>query len=141
TRLAMRGRHIGDLTHTIARVLRASLAVRTRRLQTVERQLAAFDAGRRLGALRTRLVAADGRIKNSIARRQDRASGRLRATAARLDSLSPLAVLGRGYAVAWDADKTRILRDASTVQVDERVRVTLERGELECAVRAKTDIH
>jgi exonuclease VII large subunit len=45
-------------------------------------------------------------------------------------------VLGRGYAVAWNADKTRVLRDASTVDPGDTVRVTLARGELECEVRS-----
>ncbi len=93
-RLAMRGRHVGDLTHAVARVLRASIAVRARRLQLLDRQLAGFDAGRRLAALRTRLVAAEGRISGGIARRQDRARGRLRTAIGRLESLSPLAVPG-----------------------------------------------
>lgn len=138
-RLAMRGRHVGDLTHAVTRVLRASIAARARRLQLLDRQLAGFDAGRRLAALRTRLVAAEGRISGGIARRQDRARGRLRTAIGRLESLSPLAVLGRGYAVAWNADKTRILREASSVAAGERVNVTLERGELHCEVLDVTD--
>jgi len=133
-RLAMRGRHVGDLTHAVTRVLRAAIAMRARRLQLLDRQLAGFDAGRRLAALRTRLVAAEGRISSVIARRQDRARGRLRTAVGRLESLSPLAVLGRGYAVAWDAGKTRILRDAASVAAGERVNITLERGELHCEV-------
>jgi exodeoxyribonuclease VII large subunit len=138
-RLAMRGRHVGDLTHAVTRVLRASIAVRARRLQLLDRQLAGFDAGRRLAALRTRLVAAEARINGGIARRQDRARGRLRTAIGRLESLSPLAVLGRGYAVAWNADKTRILREASSVAAGERVNVRLERGELHCEVLDVTD--
>jgi exonuclease VII large subunit len=47
-------------------------------------------------------------------------------------------VLGRGYAVAWNADKTRVLRDAATVDRGDTVRVTLSRGELECEVRRPT---
>ena len=31
----------------------------------------------------------------------------------RLEALNPLAVLARGYAVCWTADRTRVLRDAS----------------------------
>ncbi len=133
-RMAMRGRHTGDLTNALARVLRLTVAARGRRVQALERQLATFDAGRRLAALRTRLVAADGRLQSAVGRRHDRAAARMRVTLGRLESLSPLAVLGRGYAVAWNADKTRILRDASSVAAGDRVSVTLERGELRCAV-------
>ena len=53
----------------------------------------------------------------------------------RLESLSPLAVLGRGYAVAWNADRTRALRAASEVNDGDRIKVTLAEGELECDVR------
>src|SRR5262249_12133174 len=83
------------------------------------------------------LVAAAGRLRASAQRRHDRAQAALRSAVDRLETLSPLAVLGRGYAVAWDADKTRVLRDASTVEPGERVRVTLAKGELECDVRSR----
>ena len=71
-----------------------------------------------------------------MGRRRHRAAAQFGAVAARLDALSPLAVLGRGYAVAWNADKTRVLRDASTVDPGDTVCVTLSRGELECEVRS-----
>jgi exodeoxyribonuclease VII large subunit len=138
-RVAMRGRHASEVSHALVRVMRGQLVTRTRHLQQIERQLAAFDAGRRLGNLRTRLVAADGRLVGAATRRHDGAKSTLREVAGRLDSLSPLAVLARGYAVAWDGDKTRILRDASTVAAGESVRVTLSRGELECEVRSTSD--
>ena len=43
-------------------------------------------------------------------------------------------VLGRGYAVCWNADRTAIIRDASTVDSGDKVHVKLERGELDCIV-------
>jgi exodeoxyribonuclease VII large subunit len=52
----------------------------------------------------------------------------------RLESLSPLAVLGRGYAVCWNEDRTAILRTASSVTAGARVHVTLHEGELNCVV-------
>ena len=129
-RLAMRGRHAAELSHALARIMRAGLAARERRRQQLERQLATFDLGRRLGAIRTRLVGADGRLTVAARRQQHRAAAQLGNVAGRLDTLSPLAVLGRGYAVAWNADKTRILRDASTVSPGDTVHVTLSNGEL-----------
>ena len=138
-RVAMRGRHAAELSHALARITRASLASRDRRLQLLERQLATFDAGRRLASMRTRLVTSEGRLETAVRRRQHRAAAQLGNAAGRLDTLSPLAVLGRGYAVAWNADKTRILRDVADVAPGDRVRVTLSRGELEADVRSTVD--
>jgi exodeoxyribonuclease VII large subunit len=137
-RVAMRGRHAAELSHALARIARAALAARERRRQQLERQLMTFDVGRRLADIRTRLVASEGRLATAVRRVHHRAVAQLGNAAGRLDTLSPLAVLGRGYAVAWNADKTRVLRDASTVRVGDSVRVTLSRGELECEVRDKT---
>jgi exonuclease VII large subunit len=43
-------------------------------------------------------------------------------------------VLARGYALCWDDARGRLVRDAATVAAGDRVRVTLSRGQLECAV-------
>jgi exodeoxyribonuclease VII large subunit len=89
---------------------------------------------RRLGSVRTRLVGADGRLASAVGRRRHAADARLRTTAARLESLSPLRVLGRGYAVAFSSDG-RVIRDAATVQRGDDIHVRVERGSLECTVR------
>jgi exodeoxyribonuclease VII large subunit len=133
-RLAMRDRRIADLANSLMRFTRASMASRIRLLLSLERQLATYDAGRRLASLRTRLVAADGRMTSATIRRRDRAVAQVQSVAGRLESLSPLAVLARGYAVAWNADKSRVLRDASLVSPGETIRVTLSRGEIEAKV-------
>jgi exodeoxyribonuclease VII large subunit len=133
-RVVMRGRHAGELSHTLARTMRAGVASRDRRLQHIERRLATFDAGRRLGNLRTRLLGSDGRLDTAVRRRQHRAQSQLGAVSARLDALSPLAVLARGYAVAWNADETRVLRDASTVSAGETIHVKLSQGKIEAKV-------
>ncbi len=138
-RVAMRGRHAAELSHALAGIVRAAVLVRERRRQQLERRLSAFDAGRRLAGIRTRLVGSRGRLDTAIRRRQHRAAARLGNAAGRLDTLSPLAVLGRGYAVAWNADRTRALRDATTVATGETIHVTLSRGQLECEVRSTAD--
>jgi exodeoxyribonuclease VII large subunit len=81
------------------------------------------------------LAGADGRLGAAFDRRRHAHDARLRSAVARLESLSPLAVLGRGYAVCWNEDRTRIVRDAATIAVGDRVRVTLASGELDCDVR------
>jgi exodeoxyribonuclease VII large subunit len=139
-RVAMRGRHAAELTHALARIIRAGLASRERRRLQLERQLATYDVGRRLARSRTRLVESEGRLQTAARGRHHRIAVQLGTIAARLDTLSPLAVLGRGYAVAWNADKTTVLRDAGKVATGDSVRVTLGRGELDCEVRSTNQV-
>ena len=135
-RIAMRSRHAAELSHELRRAVRAQLARRERTYHGLRLKLETFDLRRRMGAIRTRLVAADGQLAAAFTRTHHAHDARLRTTVARLESLSPLAVLGRGYAVCWDAERTRIIRDAATVTAGDRVRVTLDRGELDCDVRS-----
>ncbi len=134
-RFAQRGRHVAESTHALARAMREVMLTRERRLQLIRRRLDTCDFGRRLGAVRTRLATADGRLQAAAGRRVHQADLRVRESIGRLESLSPLAVLGRGYAVCWNADRTVVLRDAAASAAGDRVRVTLSRGELECEVR------
>jgi exodeoxyribonuclease VII large subunit len=139
-RVAMRGWHAAELTHALSHGARAALALRDRRLQHLRRQLETFDLGRRLGGIRMRLVTADGRLAAATIRTHHRSEARFRSCANRLDTLSPLAVLGRGYAVCWTADRARIVRASADVGVGDSVRVTLAAGELNCEVRSKTEL-
>jgi len=138
-RIAMRGRRADDVSHQLLRALRGRLGRRERTYQALRLALETFDVRRRFSTIRTRLVGADGRLRSSVDRRTHAADARLRGTAARLDSLSPLAVLGRGYAVCWNADRTAIIRDAAAVQQGDRVHVKLDRGELDCTVTSHGD--
>ena len=137
TRLALRGRDVMDLTHQLHSHMLTRRQVLDRRLSHLTRRLETFDVGRRLAGISARLEAADTRMHTATVRRVDRAGAQFRTSAGRLDTLSPLAVLARGYAVAWNADRTRALRDASEVNPGDRVRVTLLRGELDCDVRGR----
>ena len=57
-------------------------------------------------------------------------------TLARLEALSPLAVLSRGYAVALDAETGRAIVRAEDVRVGTTLRVILHEGELRAEVTA-----
>ena len=133
-RLALGGRHAAELSHHLRGTARGLLAHRSRDYRALNQRLEARDLARRLGALGARLSVARGRMSGAADRRRHRADARFRALAGRLENLSPLAVLARGYAVCWNADKTAIIRDADTVASGETVRVALSRGELSCRV-------
>ena len=129
---------MADLTRDLGRLMRAASAGRERRLLKITRRLDAAGLGRRLSGVRTRLVGCDGRLSSAVARRRHRADAQLRDSVARLETLSPLAVLARGYSVAWNADRTTILRRADQVEVGDAVRLTLAAGELDCEVKNRT---
>jgi len=132
----VRGRHISELASALRQRISQGVVKRTRRHELLRRSLDQFDPRHRLAAIRTRLVSRDGRLQAAVRRRLNLAQTRLGAMAARIDGLSPLAVLGRGYSVTWDASRTRIIRDAATATVGDRISVTLERGSLEATVDA-----
>jgi exodeoxyribonuclease VII large subunit len=138
-RVAMRGRHVAELTSSLRQAAAASLGRRSRRNQLLFRTLQQFDPRHRLALVRTRLVARDTALQNALTRRLHQAESRFKTMAARLDGLSPLAVLGRGYAVCWNETRTKIIRDAASVDAGDRVRVTLERGELDCSVQGRSE--
>jgi exodeoxyribonuclease VII large subunit len=82
---------------------------------------------------RVRLALQGASLETAARARLDGARKRLAVAAVALDAMSPLAVLGRGYALAQDA-RGEILRDVSNVKEGERVRVRLSRGRLSCRV-------
>jgi exodeoxyribonuclease VII large subunit len=137
TRLAMRGRHAAELTHQLRRTSTAHIARRERSYRSLRLRLEARDLRRYFAVVRGRLTSADGRLSVAATRSRHRADSRLRTLAGRLENLSPLAVLARGYAVCWNADRTAIITRASAASPGDRVHVTLHEGELECEVRAR----
>ena len=77
----------------------------------------------------TRRFAGAARQNMSVADR------RLAATASKLDALSPLAVLGRGYGIGYDADG-QVLDSVKRTQVGDTVRLRLLDGTLNCTVNS-----
>ena len=68
-------------------------------------------------------------------RGSERRRTRLSGCAARLQGLSPLAVLARGYAVAYREGAARPLLSAAEVEDGAKIRVRLSSGELSALVR------
>lgn len=131
-RLAFRGRHVAELTGALGQAVRSALGRCERRHQQLRRALDQHDPRHRLAAVRARLVEHESALATAWTHRRHVVQSRFNQAVTRLEGLSPLAVLGRGYAVAWDASRTRILRDATAVRAGDRIRVTLEHGELGC---------
>lgn len=108
------------------------------------------DLERRLDEVGERLNGSKGRFVREVNRRLDELSARLRratesrlvrsgdrlaAVAGRLDAVSPLAVLARGYSLT-QTETGAVVRDAADVKPGQRVRTRLHRGEVVCRVES-----
>jgi exodeoxyribonuclease VII large subunit len=133
-RLALRCRHAAELTHDLGRLGHALVSRRERRFRALGARLDALDLRRRLAVFRGRLGHANRALAADVRLTLQSRDARLATLAGRLDSLSPLAVLGRGYALCWDRTRTAIIRDAAAVPPGSTVHVTLREGELTCEV-------
>jgi len=161
TRLALHGRRVDELTRRLVERARSDLGRLERRRAALRLRLEAVDVGPRLARIRTRLSVATERLTRAAdaghATRQgrlattaerlaqvvrDRQAGvrqKLETAAAKLDSLSPLGVLARGYAVCWNHDRTAIVRRSADVAAGDAVRITLHEGALRCEVTARDE--
>jgi exodeoxyribonuclease VII large subunit len=119
-----------------ARLARAAGGVHHRavyRVDLLTARLRAASPFARLGAGRHRLERLEARLHGALTRRLAGDRHRLTAAAGRLGSLSPLAVLGRGYSLTRAADG-RIVRTARQVAPGDAVNVLLHEGRLDCRV-------
>jgi exodeoxyribonuclease VII large subunit len=78
-------------------------------------------------------------MRAALSGRLHAADVRMRSAAGRLDSLSPLGVLGRGYALCWHGDARALVRASTDVAPGDAVRVTLRKGALVCTVNDRID--
>jgi len=134
--IAERQQELDELTTTLARrateVLaeqRASVEFLTRRLYTRHPRAVLASARADLGPLEIRL-------QHAARRRLARCEARLADAATRLNGLSPLTILGRGYAIATRADG-RAIRAADEVGLGDELTLRLGRGRLRTRVEGQ----
>ncbi len=140
---AERGRISGrrQQLEELERRARSSLTVSRRRnaerVERIERRLEAFRWDRQLTARQERVERQLEKLRSLGSVVVERGRARLGRAAAHLASLSPVAVLGRGYSLVWDHDERRLIRDAGDVEVGDGLKIRLHRGSLEAAVTKK----
>jgi exodeoxyribonuclease VII large subunit len=99
------------------------------RLEAISAQLSTLHPASKVSDGKAALGILSERINSARRRFFDSKSRSLNLSMAKLDALSPLAVLGRGYAIA-ENENGGILRDSTQVTVDDLVNIRLEKGSL-----------
>lgn len=87
------------------------------------------DPRERLATLHGQLRAAAARLRSAFQRREEQTRARLQELAAALNSLSPLAVLGRGYSLTRTVPDGKLVTDAATLTPGDLLRLTFAKGE------------
>jgi exodeoxyribonuclease VII large subunit len=106
-------------------------------LSRLRERLEAFRLDRQLQARRERLHVLEARLRRRFASDVQARRASLKGVLGRLESLSPLGVLARGYALVWDASGERLLRRAQDAAPGDELRIRLHDGALRAAVTAR----
>lgn len=99
-----------------------------RRLDHAARSLVLLSPFQRIHAARLALAAHVQRIINAAHVVVSNARGRFQPLVAQLDALSPLAVLSRGYALAWKLPGRDLVRDVRQLAAKDKLEVRFGRG-------------
>jgi len=136
-RLRTYAQRVDDLTRRSETGLGHRLEAARGRLQRAHARIEAFRWDRQVGERRLRVEQAEARLAALVAHRLATGRGELSRHAEKLEALSPLAVLGRGYALVWDASGRRLVRASHQVEVGDTLQVRLHDGRLTANVTAK----
>lgn len=131
--LAKRAQRLDDLEYHLQHLQRDLLAVRARQLPELARRLQACDLRLRLARNRQWEETLRQRMHKAIAARMWAGKSSFDSLHVHLTQLSPLAVLGRGYAIVQAAGG-RIIRSSTDTIVDEPLRIRVHQGNIGAVV-------
>lgn len=118
-----------ELEHRVVDAIAETMLRARARFLDAQRRLAATDFRAPLAIKAARLENLEQRMNRALQRRLELHRSRVAVTAGKLDMLSPLAVLGRGYALVKDESGHLVAR-AAGLQPGQRLKVRFEDGEV-----------
>jgi exodeoxyribonuclease VII large subunit len=133
--VAKRSQRIDDLDFQLRRLLQKTLETRRKRFADLHRRLEKTDLRLKLGGSRQRHERLSSGLLTGMRMRLWEARRHQEQLQAHLTQLSPLAVLGRGYAIVENI-RRQIIRSSSDTRVGETLNIRLHRGKLDAVVSA-----
>jgi exodeoxyribonuclease VII large subunit len=135
-RLQQSAQRLDELEQRLRKALRAQVQHQNIRLSQALTCLMRATPAQRVAALAARNAELRIRLRHALQRRVEASRHRLHLAQQKLDTVSPLATLARGFAVVTRADGS-VITDAGTVSVGDEIRARVERG----TVRARVTGH
>ena len=131
-------RTVSGLEQRIRGLTRARMREFAHRVQALERGL--VHPAQRLEASARRLETTQRRLGLALRSTRSAFAARLETLGGRLNALSPLAVLGRGYSIVRRDSDGRIVRAHSEVHEGDGIRVRLANGALRATVQGRMEV-
>ncbi len=135
------GELLGRLTQQDGRMRQGLLNAaekRRQRLESVAARRIWQDSGTLLQDKRQALDSVTARLADAAQRSLQQKEQRLATLSSAVDAMSPLKVLGRGYAIATD-DGARIIRSSQQLAEGDRVHLQFQSGGATCRVESRED--
>lgn len=128
-----RHQRVDELCFRMEAAIRAHLQQKAERLQAVASAILRNDAAQRIGMLKERIENLAARLTRAHLLQDNSHRAALHSLERHLNSLSPLAVLNRGYALVYD-EAGSLLRSASNIKPNQLLTTRLASGALESRV-------
>jgi exodeoxyribonuclease VII large subunit len=125
---------LDDMQERLLELQHRSLENMDRKSGTLRSRLFASKPQKTLSFLSDRLKSDERILMEKVHRLLSACEAGFAEAAAKLDSLSPLAVLARGYSITYREPSGEIMRDSSQAAAGDRLKVRLHRGSLACIV-------
>jgi len=132
--LAQRQQRVDELAFGLVAQYRNLLTAAQRRVDVAATRIRHYDVRMVLAGMRRELEARQRALGGSGQRILLERRGALERLSGRLDELSPLKVLDRGYALIFDA-AGNVVKDAAQVAAGDELRARLARGEIRAVVK------
>jgi exodeoxyribonuclease VII large subunit len=132
-RLSHSAQRLDELEQRMRKALHAHVQQQNIRLGRALTALMRATPAQRVAMLGARNAQLHIRLRHALQRRVEANVHRLNLAQQKLDAVSPLATLARGFAVVTRADGT-VITDAANVAVGEEIRARIQRGSLRARV-------
>jgi len=133
-RLRNQAQRLDELDRRLARAAKAGVSRERHNLSALASRLNVLTPVHRLNLLQQRLQRDEERLDAAVLMRIDMNRRRLTLASRGLATVSPLATLDRGYAIAHRCSDGQIIRRAKEVERGDAINVRLAQGELICEV-------
>ncbi len=136
-RLGQQKQRLDDLEQRLAGAIRSALNNDSRRVSEMRTHLVQHSPAHRIRDLKIRHGELSARLDHAMTRLVSRADHRLGLAARTLNTVSPLATLGRGFALVKRVSDGKLITDSNSVAIGDDVQAQLAHGTVTARVTSK----